>query len=105
MHMSFCPDTPILARFVGSVAPYSFSALEGRYDRDVIPLARLPVNKPHPHAVRTWCGGSCTSTLRIIRATQKPATMPPLHHHLRGHRHGTNPLFLRTRARCSGVGM
>ena len=27
----------------------------------------------------------------------------PLHYHLRGHRHGTNPLFLRTRARCSGV--
>ena len=46
---------------------------------------------------------SCTSTLRIIRSTQKPATMPPLHYHLRGHRHGTNPLFLRTRARCSGV--
>jgi hypothetical protein len=43
--------------------------------------------------------------LRIIRATQKPATMPPLNHHLRGHRHGTNPLFLRTRARCSGVGI
>jgi uncharacterized protein involved in response to NO len=48
---------------------------------------------------------SCTSTLRINRATQKPATMPPLNHHLWGHRHGTNPLFLRTRARCSGVGI
>jgi hypothetical protein len=28
-----------------------------------------------------WWIGSCTSTLRINRATQKPATMPPLHHH------------------------
>jgi hypothetical protein len=27
----------------------------------------------------------------------------PCNYHLRGHCHGTNPLFLRTRARCSGV--
>jgi len=31
--------------------------------------------------------------------------MPPLNHRLWGHRHGTNPLFLRTRAHCSGVGI
>src|SRR5215472_9643018 len=48
-------------------------------------------------------GGSCTRPLRIIIAPRKPGTMPSFHHHLRGHCHGTNPLFLPARARCTGV--
>ena len=47
--------------------------------------------------------GSCTRPLRIIIAPRKPGKMPSLHHHLRGHCHGTNPLFLPARARCTGV--
>src|SRR6266851_2486109 len=46
---------------------------------------------------------SCIQPLRIIHSTPKPATMSPFHHHLRGHCHGTNPLFLPTRARGAGV--
>jgi hypothetical protein len=38
-------------------------------------------------------------------SNRKTATMPLLNHHLGGHRHGTNPLFPRTRARCSGAGI
>src|SRR5262245_60429599 len=56
IHMSFCPDKPILAGFSGSFAPYPFSALAGRYDGDVICLTRLPVNNPNPYAGWTWCG-------------------------------------------------
>jgi len=46
---------------------------------------------------------SCTSPPRIILSIQESGTMPSLHHHLRGHCHGTNPLFLPARARCTGV--
>ena len=46
---------------------------------------------------------SCIQLLRIIHSTPKPATMSPLHHHPRGHCHGTNPLFLPTRSRGAGV--
>src|SRR5712691_9695105 len=73
-----------------------------------IVLLHLPLVRPqfreHDNSI-SLDEGSCTSTLRIIRSTQKPATMPPLNYHLRGHRPGINPLFLRTRARCSGVGI
>src|SRR5215475_10504034 len=41
--------------------------------------------------LKTW---SCTRPLRIIIAPRKPGTIPSFHHHLRGHCHGTNPLFL-----------
>ena len=47
--------------------------------------------------------GSCPRPLRIIIAPRKPGKMPSFHHHLRGHCHGTNPLFLPARARCTGV--
>src|SRR5262249_12738217 len=47
--------------------------------------------------------GSCIRPLRIIHSTPKPATMSPLHHHLRGHCHGTTSLFLPTRSRGAGV--
>src|SRR4030095_1685145 len=46
---------------------------------------------------------SCIRPLRIIHSTPKPATMSPLHHHLRGHCHGTTSLFLPTRSRGAGV--
>src|SRR5262249_39718040 len=48
-------------------------------------------------------GRSCIRPLRIIHSTPKPATMSPLHHHLRGHCTGPNPLFLPPRARGVGV--
>src|SRR5215510_7890903 len=48
-------------------------------------------------------GGSCTSPLRIILSVQESSKMPSFHHPLRGHCHGTNPLFLPARARCTGV--
>src|SRR5215475_13857485 len=50
--------------------------------------------------LKTW---SCTRPLRIIIAPRKPGTIPSFHHHLRGHCHGTNPLFLPARTRCTGV--
>src|SRR6266446_5680357 len=53
--------------------------------------------------LRFTTNGSCIRPLRIIHSTPKPATMSPLHHHLRGHCHGTNPLFLPTRSRSAGV--
>jgi putative transposase len=46
---------------------------------------------------------SCIRPLRIIHSTPKHATMSPLHHPLRGHCHGTNPLLLPTRSRGAGV--
>src|SRR5881409_1233769 len=52
---------------------------------------------------RRVVAGSCIQPLRILHSTPKPATMSPLHHHLRGHCHGTNPLFLPTRSRGAGV--
>ena len=49
---------------------------------------------------------SCTPILADNSSQHKnPLQCPPYTIHLRGHRHGTNPLFLRTRARCSGVGI
>src|SRR6266567_314624 len=48
IHMSFCPDKPILAGFLGSFAPCSVSTLAGRHDGDVISLPRPTVNTPHP---------------------------------------------------------
>src|SRR6516165_10685053 len=46
--MSLCPDNVILAGFLESFAPCSFSALAGYHDGDVICLRRQPVNNPHP---------------------------------------------------------
>jgi hypothetical protein len=49
LHMSFCPDKPILAGFLGTFAPYPFSALAGRHDNgDVICLTRRTVNSLYP---------------------------------------------------------
>jgi len=53
-----------------------------------------------PPDVRIW---SCMRSLRIIHSAQKPVTMSPFHHPLGGHCHGTNPLFLPARARCSDI--
>ena len=47
--------------------------------------------------------GSCTAILRIIHSVPKPATMPLFHHHLRGHCHGADSLFLPPRACGFGV--
>src|SRR5262249_40552870 len=45
IHMSFCPDKPILAGFVESFAPCSVSTLAGRHDdADVICLRQRVVN-------------------------------------------------------------
>jgi hypothetical protein len=73
--MSFCPDKPILAGFSGSFAPYSFSALEGRYDGDVISLTRLPVNNPDP-AIQSECVAREECCLKKGRDTvgQPPST-------------------------------
>src|SRR5262244_1906196 len=39
----------------------------------------------------TW---SRTSSLRIILPVRESSTMPPLHHHVRGHCHDSTPLLL-----------
>ena len=45
IHMSFCPDKPILAGFLGSFAPCSVSTLAGHYDDEgVISLWQRVVN-------------------------------------------------------------
>ena len=44
IHMSLCPDKPIMAGFLGSFAPCSVSTFAGRHDRDVICLRRRVVN-------------------------------------------------------------
>jgi transposase len=46
---------------------------------------------------------SCIAPLRIIQSAQKSTTMPSVHHHLRGHCHGTDSLFLPPRACGFGV--
>jgi hypothetical protein len=46
--MSFCPDKPILAGFLGSFALYPLSALAGRHDGDLICLTQRAVNNPNP---------------------------------------------------------
>ena len=48
IHMSFCPDKPILAGFLESFAPCSVSALAGRHnDGHLICLTCYTVNTPH----------------------------------------------------------
>jgi hypothetical protein len=45
IHMSFCPDKPMLAGFLGSFAPCSVSTLAGHYDDEgVIYLRQRVVN-------------------------------------------------------------
>jgi hypothetical protein len=61
-------------------------------------LPKVPHQLCHFHYLR-----SCIRPLRIIHSPPKPATMSPFHHHLRGHCHGTNSLFLPTRSRGAGV--
>jgi hypothetical protein len=60
IHISSCPDKPILAGFVGSFALYQLPTLAGRHDdRDLISLTRQPVNTPHPAmTMRTESGVS-----------------------------------------------
>src|SRR5262249_30080786 len=53
-----------------------------------------------PRLSNSW---SCIRPLRIIHSTPNPATMSPLHHHLRGHGHGTTSLLLPPRSRSAGV--
>ena len=49
IHMSLCPDKPILAGFLGSFALYQLPALAGRHDgRNLISLTRSSVNNPNP---------------------------------------------------------
>src|SRR5436309_15079371 len=47
--------------------------------------------------------GSCTSSLRVIPAAQKPVKMPPSTICVRGLCHGIQPRFLPTRADRCGV--
>jgi hypothetical protein len=55
--MSFCPDKPILAGFLGSFAPYPFLALAGHHDdKDVICLTQHAVNNAHT-AIKSKHGG------------------------------------------------
>src|SRR5262249_17538130 len=67
------------------------------------PLTAARIRHDLPTMAMDEVVGSCIQPLRIIHSTPKPATMSSLHHHPRGHCHGTNPLFLRTRSRGAGV--
>ena len=56
MHMSFCPDKPILAGFVGSFALYQLPALAGRHDGRYMPdttASQHPVFELHNSAFTT----------------------------------------------------
>jgi len=49
MHMSLCPDKPMLAGVLESFAPYPCSSLATRHDNgNLIYLTRQPFNTPHP---------------------------------------------------------
>src|SRR4029450_1325004 len=54
IHMSFCPDKPILAGFLGSFAPYPFSALAGRHDRRYMPDATASQHPTSCNEDRKW---------------------------------------------------
>jgi len=108
-----------------AVAPWLTTRLNAAYDRFLAALptntsvtfdkegwhlatdpaeALTPADEAGVAALRTWLHTrSCIRPLRIIHSTAKPATMSPLHHPLRGHCHGTNPLCLPTQSRGAGV--
>src|SRR5215467_4956979 len=47
---------------------------------------------------KSWLGGSCMATLRIIHTTPKPRTMPHLNPFWKGQGHGVTPVLLPTRS-------
>src|SRR4030095_3355993 len=67
--------------------------------------AKLPQSTPltKTTGLCSFDAGSLMRSLRIIHSAQKPVTMSSFHHPLGGHCHGTNPLFLPARARCSDI--
>src|SRR5437867_95677 len=66
IHMSLCPDKPILAGFVGSCAPCLAQCSQGAMT-DVICLTRQPGNAPNP-AMQSECivrEGRCLKKRRL----------------------------------------
>ena len=39
----------------------------------------------------------------VCKTPESNMSLPSLHHHMRGHCHGTNPLFLSAQTRCTGM--
>jgi hypothetical protein len=71
-----------------------------RWQQACVQAANTLTALPNSRYVR-----SCIRPLRIIHSAQEPATMPSFHRYQWGHCHGTDSLFLRTRAHCSAVGI
>ena len=74
MHMSFCPDKPILAGFLGIFGLYQLPALAGRHDGLYMPAMAHSQQPTSCNAVRTGCSARDTlSQNRWLPA--RPATL------------------------------
>src|SRR5215471_8322809 len=78
VHMSFCPDKPILAGFSGSFTPHPLPAPAGCHDNGaVVCLTRHTVNTPHP-TIKTESGVSKNGEFLRLRDLHMCVAETPL---------------------------